>query len=117
MKLKYLEEFLQDIDVFEKPKVALEQYPTPSHLASHMLYTVQSCYGDFSEKIVADLGCGCGSLALGAAAMEASLVVGFEIDQDALNVFNNNIEAQELTNVESILCDVSTGISHRYVIL
>lgn len=113
MKLKYLEEFLQDIDVFEKPKVALEQYPTPSHLASHMLYTIQSCYGDLSEKIVADLGCGCGGLALGAAALEASLVVGFEIDEDAINILNNNVEMQKLTNIEGILCDVTSDISHR----
>lgn len=114
MKLKYLEEFLQDIDIFKKPKVVLEQYPTPSHLASHMLYTIQSCYGDFGEKIVADLGCGCGTLALGAAALDASLVVGFEIDEDALNIFRNNVEMQELTNLQAVHCDVTNGISRRF---
>lgn len=114
MKLKYLEEFLQDIDVFEKPKIVLEQYPTPAHLASHMLYTIQSCYGDLSDKIVADLGCGCGSLALGASALDACYVVGFEIDRDALDIFYSNIDTQELTNVDAIQCDVYRGISDRY---
>lgn len=114
MKLKYLEKFLQEIDVFERPKVALEQYPTPSHLASHMLHTIQSSYGDLKGKIVADLGCGCGGLALGAAALEADYVVGFEIDEDALNIFNNNVEAQEIINIDVVQCDVTNGISERY---
>lgn len=41
LKLKKLEERLQHISDFESPKIKLEQYVTPSHLASHMLYTVQ----------------------------------------------------------------------------
>lgn len=113
MKLKYLEEFLQDIDVFNKPKINLEQYPTPSHLASHMLYTIQSCYNDISDKIVADLGCGCGNLALGASALEANYVVGFEIDDDALEIFQNNVENLEMINVDAVQCDVINGISDR----
>nr|CAI5846068.1 unnamed protein product [Callosobruchus analis] len=41
LKLKKLEEHLQAIEEFESPKVLLEQYITPSHLGSHMLYTIQ----------------------------------------------------------------------------
>lgn len=41
MKLKYLEERLQCLSEFERPKVSLEQYVTPSHLGSHILYTIQ----------------------------------------------------------------------------
>jgi hypothetical protein len=33
MKLKEVEEWLQSVKVFEKPKVKLEQYPTTPHLA------------------------------------------------------------------------------------
>ena len=33
MKLKELESWLQDVDVFEKPKVKFEQYPTTPHIA------------------------------------------------------------------------------------
>lgn len=41
MKLRLLEELLQDVTDFTKPKINLEQYVTPPHLASHMLYTIQ----------------------------------------------------------------------------
>jgi predicted RNA methylase len=38
MKLKHLEAALQDMEVFEQPKVHLEQYPTTPHLAACCLY-------------------------------------------------------------------------------
>lgn len=44
MKLRELEEWLQDCDVFEKPKILLEQYPTQPHIASHMLHAIQVCF-------------------------------------------------------------------------
>ena len=37
MKLKELQSNLQDIDVFEKPKILLEQYPTTPHIAGMQL--------------------------------------------------------------------------------
>lgn len=33
MKLKELESCLQQVDVFEEPKILLEQYPTTPHIA------------------------------------------------------------------------------------
>lgn len=33
MKLKELESYLQQVDVFEEPKILLEQYPTSPHIA------------------------------------------------------------------------------------
>lgn len=56
IKLKKLEEYLQGVDGFEKPKIQLEQYVTPSHIASVMLYTIQTKYNDLEDKFVADLG-------------------------------------------------------------
>lgn len=41
MKLKTLEECLQSLDGFEKPKIILEQYVTPPHIASCMAHTIQ----------------------------------------------------------------------------
>jgi len=106
LKLKKLEERLQCIEDFENPKVKLEQYVTPSHLGSHMLYTVQSHYGDITGKLVADLGCGCGGLSIGAAVLDASLVVGFEVDSDALEILLKNIEDHEVSNIDAVECDV-----------
>ena len=42
MRLKELEGYLQQVDVFENPKVDLEQYPTTPHIAAHMLYTIDN---------------------------------------------------------------------------
>lgn len=110
LKLKELESYLQDIDIFEKPKVWLEQYATSPHISSRMLYTMQSCYGDVAGKFVADLGCGCGVLSAGAAMLGAAQCVGFEIDSDALSTFSQNISELELTNVDVVQCDVVEGL-------
>ncbi|CAG9823176.1 unnamed protein product [Phaedon cochleariae] len=114
MKLKHLEQRLQDISMFDKPKIVLEQYVTPSHLGSHMLYTIQSQYGDIEGKLVADLGSGCGALSIGAAVLNASLVTGFEIDEDAIEIFQENCQDHELTNIEVIQCDVLKDIPSRF---
>lgn len=86
MKLKKLEEFLQGVDAFQKPKILLEQYITPVHIASCMLHTVQTKYGDLEGRMVADLGAGSGMLSVGALLMGAQHVVAFEIDPDAIAV-------------------------------
>lgn len=36
-----------------------------------MLYTIQSTFDDIKGKVVADLGCGCGVLSIGAAILGA----------------------------------------------
>ncbi len=33
MKLRKLEELLEDVESFKKPKVQFEQYPTSAHIA------------------------------------------------------------------------------------
>lgn len=106
MKLKHLEQQLQSMNGFEKPKILLEQYVTPVHLASHMLYTIQSQYGDLEGKSVADLGCGCGMLSIGAGILNASLVTGFEIDLDAMDIYIENREMYDLNNIDVICCDI-----------
>lgn len=55
---------------------------------------------------MADLGSGCGALTLGAAVLDAGLVVGFEIDSDAVDIFKRNMEFHELNNVDVVQCDV-----------
>lgn len=41
MKLRCLEECLQQVRGFERPNISLEQYVTPPHLGAHMLFTIQ----------------------------------------------------------------------------
>uniref|UniRef100_A0A8C3W6D1 Methyltransferase-like protein 5 n=1 Tax=Catagonus wagneri TaxID=51154 RepID=A0A8C3W6D1_9CETA len=106
LRLKELESRLQQVDGFEKPKLLLEQYPTRPHIAACMLYTIHNTYDDIENKVVADLGCGCGVLSIGTAMLGAGLCVGFDVDEDALEIFNRNIEEFELTNVDMVQCDV-----------
>ena len=40
-----------------------------------MLHTIQSHYGDLEDKLVADLGCGCGVLSIGAVMLGARWVI------------------------------------------
>ena len=57
-----------------------------------MLHTMEATFGDLEDRTVADLGCGCGVLSLGAVMMGAAFVHGFDIDHDALAVFQTNLE-------------------------
>ncbi|XP_076645196.1 rRNA N(6)-adenosine-methyltransferase Mettl5-like [Halictus rubicundus] len=105
IQLRELEEYLQQLDGFEKPKILLEQYCTSAHIASRMLYTAQTQFDDIEGRAVADLGCGCGVLSLGAQMLGACHVVGFEVDTDALQIHSRNCSDLELF-VEVVQCDV-----------
>ncbi|KAM4626259.1 rRNA N(6)-adenosine-methyltransferase METTL5 isoform 1-T3 [Discoglossus pictus] len=115
MKLKELESCLQQVDAFENPKLLLEQYPTRPHIAACMLYTIHNTFGDIEDKVVADLGCGCGVLSIGASMLGAGLCLGFDIDEDALDIFKTNTEEFKLANIDMIQCDVCSLPSNSLV--
>ena len=91
MKLKELESHLQEVDEFENPKILLEQYPTRPHIAACMLHTIAATFDDIENKLIADLGCGCGVLSIGCVMLGAGLVTGFDVDSDALDLFAENV--------------------------
>ena len=68
---------------FSQPKPELEQYATPVDIVLEIVKHAKSL-GHLSAK-VADLGCGTGRLAIGAA-ITGARVTGFEIDEDALKI-------------------------------
>ncbi|XP_062908275.1 rRNA N6-adenosine-methyltransferase METTL5 [Mobula hypostoma] len=113
MKLKELESLLQRVEGFDRPKLLLEQYPTSPHIAACMLYTIHTTFDDIENKLVADLGCGCGVLSIGAALLNAGLCLGVDIDEDALDVFYRNAEEFELTNVNMIQYDVCSKLTDK----
>ncbi|XP_043273972.1 rRNA N6-adenosine-methyltransferase METTL5 [Venturia canescens] len=113
MRMKELEQYLQQLEGFEKPKILLEQYPTSAHIAAHILYTAQSQFDDIEDRSVADLGSGCGVLSLGAKMLNAVYVLGFEIDRDAVDIFNRNACDMEL-DVDAIQCDVLQYLPGRF---
>ncbi|KAK7843739.1 methyltransferase-like protein 5 [Quercus suber] len=94
MKLKQLEGLLGDLQQFSNPKAELEQYPTGPHIASRMLFTV-----------VADFGCGCGTLGAAAALLGAEHVIGIDIDSQSLEIASLNAEDLEL-DINLIQCNV-----------
>ena len=84
---------LIDSPDFENPKPELEQYSTPVDIAIDIIKKINS-RGLLSGK-VADLGCGTGRLAIGAAILGGE-VTGFEIDETALDIATNYSEKNNL---------------------
>ena len=91
MKKKDLEIALQRVEPFQGPSSNLEQYSTPASIAADMLFIAYSA-GDIQGLSVVDLGCGTGILAIGAALLGASQVVGVDKDPAALRQAEQNIE-------------------------
>jgi rRNA N6-adenosine-methyltransferase METTL5 len=116
LKLKKLEEYLQFVDSFEKPKILLEQYQTPSEIAANWIFSVQSNYNDIEGKLVGELGCGTGILSIAAALLGAEHTVGFDIDSEALNVARNNVNEMEISTVDFVKCDVLNDLAESKAI-
>lgn len=114
MKLRQLKEALQDVAVFEQPKIALEQYPTTAELAAHLLYTAQMSYGDIEGKVVGDLGVGSGVLTIGAMLLDAAEIWAFDIDEDALRQTCVNIESFDTAQDERIEEDRADRVEGCY---
>eukprot|EP00457_Paulinella_chromatophora_P010493 gb/GEZN01010597.1/.p1 GENE.gb/GEZN01010597.1/~~gb/GEZN01010597.1/.p1 ORF type:complete len:366 (-),score=47.94 gb/GEZN01010597.1/:43-1140(-) len=109
LRLKQLESFLQSVEAFDNPSFRLEQYPTSAYLAAQITSLIQSQFSDLTDKLVADLGCGCGMLSIACAAFDAGAVVGFELDSAALTVCRRNLEQLELArDIELVQIDVTS---------
>lgn len=109
LKLNQLQSHLQGVEAFDTPKVLLEQYPTSANIAACMLHTMQTSFHDIEDRTVADLGCGCGVLSIGALMLGAKIVKGFEIDPDAAQIYLTNMNDFDMdsSDFELIECDVT----------
>jgi len=70
---------------FPKPVRELEQYVTDGDTASEILWEAYM-RGDIKGKVVVDLGCGTGVLAIGSLLLGASLVLCIDIDAEAVKL-------------------------------
>ncbi|MCI4348352.1 MAG: methyltransferase [Thermoplasmata archaeon] len=95
MRRPELVRFLTDIAGFTHPDPASEQVVTPPDAAADLLLAAYA-WGDLLGCEVLDLGSGTGRLALGAAWLGASPVVGVDADAAALDVARANAEASGL---------------------
>ncbi|PKA63457.1 hypothetical protein AXF42_Ash005352 [Apostasia shenzhenica] len=107
MKLKQLEGLLGSIQQFSNPKVDLEQYPTGPHIASRLLYTAEDTFGDVDGKVVADFGCGCGTLGIASALLGAEYIIGIDLDAQALQTASTNAENLEL-DIDLMQCNIKS---------
>eukprot|EP00056_Hartaetosiga_gracilis_P010625 m.158563 g.158563 ORF g.158563 m.158563 type:complete len:209 (-) comp13355_c0_seq1:3077-3703(-) len=108
MKLREFEGYLQQLKGFQSPKITLEQYITPPHLASRILYSIDQTFDDLEGNIVGEFGCGTGMLSIGCAILGSSFTVGFDIDSDALDLARENVDDMEV-DVELVQADVTQG--------
>ena len=94
---------------FDDPRVDLEQYRTPPELAAHLVH-VADLQGDVEGRLVVDLGCGTGMLALAAALRGPRAVVGLDLDPDALDTARTNERRVGTTSdVEWIRADATSA--------
>lgn len=96
-KKRHLEMGLQSLPAHPIPKIELEQYHTPSIIASDVLWNAYNL-GDIENKNVLDLGCGTGIFAIGSAMLGAKCINGIDIDSDALNIGDENSRKLGLEN-------------------
>ncbi|WP_267162996.1 METTL5 family protein [Halovenus salina] len=90
---------------FENPTPDLEQYTTPAEIAATLVHTA-GLHDDIGGRLVVDLGCGTGMLALAGALGGAVDVVGVDLDRGALDTARENADATD-TTVSWIQGDVS----------
>lgn len=119
MRIKNLKIALSSVKKFTKVSYKLEQYMTPSELAALAIYTIHTEYNDIEDKVVMDLCCGTGMLAIGCSFFNPACLIGVDIDKEALEVCKNNLREFEI-ECDLIRSDlnnfeVEPGIVHTIV--
>ena len=104
MKKRDLEIKLESVSGFNDPDPYLEQYPTPSVIASDILFMAYA-EGDIAECTVNDLGCGTGIFSIGAWLLGGD-VAGFDISQNAIDSAETNAERFG-AKIDFKVCDVT----------
>ncbi len=79
-----LEIALERVGNFSNPKIKLEQYRLPAPQVAEILWYIGLRHRDIEGRIVADLGCGTGMFTIGSALMGADMVVGVDLDLEAM---------------------------------
>ncbi|MBQ2226342.1 MAG: methyltransferase, partial [Methanobrevibacter sp.] len=102
---KHLEMKLQSVPYHPNPDVTLEQYTTPSVIASDLLWNAYGL-GDVEGKNILDLGCGTGIFAIASSLLGASLSVGVDIDGKSIDVAREFSQKLKLDNISFVCGDV-----------
>lgn len=105
MKKNHLARKLSEVEDFEDPKIKMEQYLTPAHLAADLIYTAYM-QGDIENQKVVDLGAGTGMLSIGAALVGGN-VTAVEKDKDSIPLLKSNAENLDV-EIDILNEDMST---------
>ena len=110
---KHLEMRLQSVPNHPKPKVGLEQYTTPSVIASDLVWNAYSM-GDVENKNIVDLGCGTGIFTIASALMGADTSLGVDIDEDSIDlacVIKDKFDVGDVDFIQSDICEFKPSCS------
>jgi len=83
---------LSKLKIFDDPKIKLEQYPTPSHIAAEWIWNM-ALKAEVAGKRFLDAGCGTGIIGLGLLLMGAKKVYFLDADQAAIKLCQENYSA------------------------
>ena len=90
ISVKNLENMISNFEGFTRPRVELEQYSTDSHVASRMVYLIETEFRAIKDKIILDLGCGTGALSLTSSFLEPLIIFSADVDNKVFPVFKRN---------------------------
>ena len=90
ISVNLLESFASGLEGFSRPRVQLEQYSTDSHVASRLVYLIETKFCAIRDKIILDLGCGTGVLSFTSSIFEPLILFSVDIDSDVFPVFKRN---------------------------
>ncbi len=98
IKKKDLEIKLESISAHPNPKADLEQYSTPSPIASDILFRAYS-NGHINDKKIADLGCGTGIFSIGSAYLGADSVEAFDVDEEVIKIAKKEARKWSISDI------------------
>lgn len=105
-----LEVILSKLKTFEKPSLALEQYPTPSTIAAEWAWNM-ALKGEVAGKTIVDAGSGPGIIGIGLLLLGARKVIFIDKDPEIMLVCQQNYERikeeYEISTAEFIAHDFS----------
>lgn len=114
MKKKNLEILLEKVAGFPAPSLREEQYITPAPIAAELLFFAY-LRKDLVDAVY-DLGCGTGTLGIGAKLLGVEKVIGFDRDIAALKIARKNAEKLGV-DVEFVCCDVADVCGHCHTVV
>jgi len=112
---RQLEIRLDKLETLKTPKLGLEQYPVSAEAASELLYMASFEHNDLEGRII-DLGTGTGRLAIGAALMGASDIVGLDVDGPSIYIAVRNGRESNV-NVGWVIGDLNSVVGGFQTVL